>query len=125
MEENFWLVPNYNGLSWNKLLEQEREAALAYSTSEAALSPSRNLHDSSLPTGWRVQRIQSSIYFFSPLGERLEDYFFLSPQAPLPRFESREAVVERLVSEGASADVVEKVQAGQRWERLEKYPKLM
>lgn len=119
MEENFWLVPNYNGLSWNKLLEQEREAALAYSTSEAALSPSRNLHDSSLPTGWRVQRIQSSIYFFSPLGERLEDYFFLSPQAPLPRFESREAVVERLVSEGASAEVVEKVEAGQRWEGLE------
>merc|ERR1719234_990264 len=29
----------------------EREAALAYSTTEAALSPSKNLHDSSLPTG--------------------------------------------------------------------------
>merc|ERR1712025_1089660 len=38
----------------------EREAALAYSTTEAALSPARNLHDSSLPTGWRVQRSQSS-----------------------------------------------------------------
>lgn len=33
---------------------------------------------------------------------------------PPTRFESREAVVERLVSEGVSADIVAKVEAGQR-----------
>ena len=93
---------------------------MAYSTTEAALSPSKNLHDSSLPTGWRVQRIQSSIYFFSPLGERWDNlHFFVTINATsYPRFESREAVVGRLESEGASAEVVEKVQAGQRWEMM-------
>lgn len=29
------------------------------------------LEDGSLPSGWRCQRIQTSIYFFSPRGERL------------------------------------------------------
>ena len=32
------------------------------------------------------------------------------------RLESREAVIERLVSDGASAEAVEKVKAGLRWE---------
>lgn len=76
----------------------ERTAALAYSATAAA-SPARYLEDSSLPTGWRVQSIGSSIYYFSPRGER---------------FETREAVADRLAEEGLPAEVVEKARAGAR-----------
>jgi len=42
------------------------------------------LHDPSLPEGWRCQLVMSSIYFFSPLGER---------------FESRDQVAQRMKSD--------------------------
>merc|ERR1719430_362102 len=76
----------------------ERSAALAYSVSVAS-SPARYLHDNSLPQGWRVQSIQGRIYYFSPRGER---------------FESREAVAQRLAEDGQSSEVVEKVRAGHK-----------
>ena len=59
------------------------------------------LEDGSLPSGWRCQRIQTSIYYFSPRGERLvigwcgRCMFFC-----VIRFETRDAVADRLEVEG-------------------------
>lgn len=76
----------------------DRTAALAYSVSQAS-SPARYLQDNSLPQGWRVQSMQERIYFFSPRGER---------------FETREAVADRLAGEGHSQEIVDKVRIGHR-----------
>ena len=50
---------------------QDKSSALRYA-SNTLVSPSPVLHleDSTLPPGWRCQKIQNSIYYFSPRGER-------------------------------------------------------
>ena len=50
---------------------QDKTAALRYIGSAAGQGQAvKYLEDSSLPSGWRCQRIQTSIYYFSPRGER-------------------------------------------------------
>jgi len=61
------------------------------------------LDDDTLPSGWRCQRIQSSIYYFSPRGER---------------FETRDAVANRLEEEGASQEIINKVRRGGKKKRV-------
>ena len=54
------------------LVLQDKTAALRYIASSVGQSQAvKYLEDGSLPSGWRCQRIQTSIYFFSPRGERL------------------------------------------------------
>ena len=52
-------------------VDQDKSSALRYA-SNTLVSPSPVLHleDSTLPPGWRCQKIQNSIYYFSPRGER-------------------------------------------------------
>jgi len=57
-------------------------------------SPVRYMKDDSLPAGWRCQKIETSVYYFSPKGER---------------FLNREMVAKRLQEEGESKEVIEKV----------------
>lgn len=77
---------------------QDKTAALRYIASSVGQSQAvKYLEDGSLPSGWRCQRIQTSIYFFSPRGER---------------FETRDAVADRLEEEGASLEVVARVRRG-------------
>ena len=56
------------------------------------------LEDGSLPSGWRCQRIQTSIYYFSPRGERLvinrvvwevDDHFVIVSSGSRPEMQSR------------------------------------
>jgi len=54
----------------------------------------RYMKDDTLPAGWRCQNIESSIYYFSPKGER---------------FLSRSLVAQRLEEEGHSKQVVDRV----------------
>ena len=49
---------------------QDKSSALRYASNSTASPPVQYLADSSLPTGWRCQKIQNSIYYFSPTGER-------------------------------------------------------
>jgi len=83
---------------------QDKTAALRYiATTPGQSQGVKYLEDSSLPSGWRCQRIQNSIYYFSPRGER---------------FETRDAVADRLQEEGASAEVVSKVRRGGKKKRV-------
>ena len=50
---------------------QDKTAALRYIASTAGQGQAvKYVEDSSLPQGWRCQKIQNSIYYFSPRGER-------------------------------------------------------
>ena len=84
------------------LVLQDKTAALRYIASSVGQSQAvKYLEDGSLPSGWRCQRIQTSIYYFSPRGERLvigwcgRCMFFC-----VIRFETRDAVADRLEVEG-------------------------
>jgi len=72
---------------------KDKASALQSLSQEAAL-PVRYMKDASLPSGWRCQKIETSIYYFSPKGER---------------FLSRELVASRLEEEGHSKEVVDRV----------------
>lgn len=52
------------------------------------------IEDDTLPVGWRCQKIESSIFFFSPIGER---------------FDSRRKVADRMRSDSYSKDSIIKV----------------
>lgn len=74
---------------------EDKTAALRYIANTGSQAQGvKYVEDSSLPSGWRCQRIQSSIYYFSPRGER---------------FESRDAVADKLQEDGASLEIVNKV----------------
>jgi hypothetical protein len=60
------------------------------------------LEDTTLPQGWRCQKIESSIYYFSPIGER---------------FESRRKVAERMKSDNYSEEAVNRVLAADKSRR--------
>jgi len=81
---------------------QDKTAALRYIANSGVGTGQgtvKYLEDSSLPGGWRCQKIQNSIYYFSPRGER---------------FETRDAVADRLEEEGASMEVVTSVRMGEK-----------
>jgi len=83
---------------------QDKTAALRYIASSAGQDKAvKYLDDDTLPSGWRCQRIQSSIYYFSPRGER---------------FETRDAVANRLEEEGASQEIINKVRRGGKKKRV-------
>jgi len=75
---------------------QDKSAAMRYIAAGQGQAV-KYLEDSTLPSGWRCQRIQSSIYYFSPRGER---------------FETRDAVAKRLEEDGASQEIILKVRKG-------------
>ena len=64
--------------SWCWLLtlaiSQDKSSALRYASSSGGVSsgPVQYLYDSTLPPGWKCQKIQQSIYYFSPRGDRSE-----------------------------------------------------
>ena len=63
-----------NIIGKNIVLFQDKTAALRYIASSAGQDKAvKYLDDDTLPSGWRCQRIQSSIYYFSPRGERYFD----------------------------------------------------
>jgi len=83
---------------------QDKTAALRYIASSAGQGQTvKYLDDNTLPSGWRCQRIQNSIYYFSPRGER---------------FETRDAVANRLEEEGASQEIINKVRKGGKKKRV-------
>ena len=50
---------------------QDKSAALRYVATCSGPGPSvEYLTDPTLPQGWKCQKIQDSIYYFSPRGER-------------------------------------------------------
>ena len=82
------------------LVLQYETAALQYIASSVGQSQAvKYLEDGSLPSGWRCQRIQTSIYYFSPRGERFVIWWcgwWVIMFFCVIRFETRDAVADRL-----------------------------
>jgi len=77
---------------------QDKQSAIRYiSTCVSTSSNVQYLSDNTLPSGWRCQKIQNCIYYFSPRGER---------------FESRSDIAARMESEGVSSDIINRVKKG-------------
>ena len=52
---------------------QDKSAALRYIStcvSQSGVSNVQYLTDTTLPSGWKCQKMEDSIYYFSPRGER-------------------------------------------------------
>ena len=66
----FQVSPGTIRRSQSVLSVQDKSSALRYASNSAVSGGVQYLEDPSLPPGWRCQKIQNSIYYFSPLGER-------------------------------------------------------
>jgi len=83
---------------------QDKSSALLYiSTCVSQNSNVQYLSDPTLPSGWKCQKIQDSIYYFSPRGER---------------FDTRDGVAVRLEDEGVSPDIIARIRRGGKKKRI-------
>lgn len=83
---------------------QEKSAALRYiSQTKDRVQGIKYLEDKTLPSGWKCQKIQNSIYYFSPKGER---------------FDTRDAIVKRLEEDEAPLEILSRIKRGGRTKRI-------
>jgi len=87
---------------------KDKASALKCVKEDSAASPVRYMKDESLPAGWRCQKIETSVYYFSPKGER---------------FLNRDMVAKRLEEEGLDKEVVDKVRKGKNNEKVKVGPR--
>jgi len=82
---------------------QDKSSALRYASNSSVGETVQYLADATLPQGWRCQKIQSSIYYFSPTGER---------------FDTRDGIACSLEQEGVSPDIIARLRRGGRKRRI-------